>query len=329
MAKFSEDFKSGYKDLVGCCFFSILRRAERRLSPQAVYSVLQPFFFIRATMNCAFRARGYATDRPDFLRVSDPARVEREQRMNNYSCHILEFFQDRLAGESWMSRCRIDGLEHLQAARCEGRPAVLAVCHFGPFYLAKYWLRAKGFAAAGLWGSKSEESSRLSRLKEKISLFPEIPLVFHNDQLRAADEFLAAGNTILVPIDGPLGKQIDVPFCDGWTFQMAAGAIRFAIRHQAALMPCFIVDEGGWRFSIRLGQPVPMELLAIRDDWLAAASFLVNEMMFVLRAHPEQCRPDFIRCLKRNQMPPANFRRSPSSSDDNPICAGLGFENKT
>lgn len=284
---FSEAFKSAYKDWVGRRSFSTLRRMERTLSPDALFSFLQPFFFARATLNCAFRNRGFSTTRPDFLQVSDTRRAERQQRMDTYSSRLLESFNDRFAEEKWLQRCRIEGLDPLLSARSEGRPVILAVYHFGPFPLLKYWLRARGIPASSLLGGKSESRSPFDCPRRQFCLFPEIPLRFHVDQLRAVDEFLAAGNVLITTLDGLVGRRMDVPFCDGWTFQMATAAARFAIRRQADLMTCSIVDEGRWRFLTKLGRPVPRELLAEKNHWLPAAEYMVQEMMPVLRAYPE------------------------------------------
>jgi lauroyl/myristoyl acyltransferase len=294
----SETFKKAYKDLVGRWFFSTWRWAERRFSPQAFYSLLKPFSLARATANCAFRKRAYATPRPDFLRVPEPARAERQQRMNDYLNHILELFPDRLSEEKWIQNCRVEGLEHLQSACRNKCPTVLAFSHFGPFFLLRFLLRAKGIPTATLLGGESEKRGPLMRLKDGFSPFNQVPISFYGDQLRAASEFIATGNPLLVAIDVPVNKQIDVPFCDGWAFQMAAGAVRLAMRCNAELIPCSIVDEGCWHFSIKFGKPVPKELLLSENDWLPAGKHLMDEMIPIFRTWPEQCRPDLIRRLK-------------------------------
>jgi lauroyl/myristoyl acyltransferase len=299
---FSEDFKSGYKDLTGRWFFSALRQGEHQLSREGFYSILKSFFFLRAGVNCAFRKCRYATPRPEFLRLAHPARAERQQRMNDYLNNILDFFPERLTGEKWKGYCRIEGLEHLQSARNQGRSAILAVCHFGPFMSARCLLRSYGIPVAALIGKMPGGRSPLERAQDKLAPFPEVPLRFYGDQLREADEFLAGGNVLVMPIDGPTGKQIDVPFCEGWTFRMATGAIRFAIRNNADLIPLCIVDEGGWRFSVKLSEPVPREFLSGKEDWVRAGKHLIDEMLPVFRAHPEQCRPDFTQCLKMESV---------------------------
>ena len=91
---------------------------------------------------------------------------------------------------------------------------------------------------------------------------------------------------MLVALDVQRGKQIDLPFCEGWTFQMASGAVRLAIHNQAELIPCILADEGGWRYRLRLGKPVPREYLASEKDWFRAGKHLLDEMRPDFHAHP-------------------------------------------
>jgi lauroyl/myristoyl acyltransferase len=314
--QFAENFKLRYKDATGRWGFSALRHWESQLSQHILYSILKPFFMARAAANCVFRKSRYSSPRPDFLRVRHPGRVERQQRASDYLNRIIEFFPDRLASEKWIQNLQIEGFDCWQAARREGRGVVLAICHFGPYFLLRDLLRSAGVPAAALIGGKSPKrkpkqspSARpigkkaagqihLRLLKDRLGPFPEVPLRFYTDELRAMGEFLNAGNTMVIPIDVPTGKQVVVPFCEGWNFQMTAGAIRLAMLHRVPLIPCSVIDQGGWHFLIKLGRPVPQELLSTNDDWLPAAQHLIDEMMPLFRANPEQCRPDLIRCLK-------------------------------
>lgn len=218
--------------------------------------------------------------------------------MNDYMNQVLEFFPDRLSNEKWSQNCRVEGLEHLQSGLSNKRPTVMAFCHFGPYELIRILLRAKGIPAATLRAGKAESRRFLMRLKDKFCPLPEVPVAVYSDQLRTVDEFIAAGNLLMVVIDAPVNKQIDVPFCEGWTFQMAAGAVRLAMRYDADLLPCSITEEGRWHFCIRLGEPVPQELLLSKNDWQPAAKHLLDQMIPIFRTWPEQCRPDLIRCLK-------------------------------
>ena len=222
--------------------------------------------------------------------------------MNFYLNGILDFFPERLASEKWKDCCRFEGLEHLQSARDQGRPVILAFYHFGPYRLTRCLLRSHGIPVAALLGKPTGGPSRYLRgTQDKFELFPEVPVRFRGDQLREAHEFLAAGNILAMPIDGPAGKQMQVPFCEGWTFRMSVGAIRMAIHTGADLIPMCMVDEGRWRFSVILGAPVPREFLSGKENWVRAGKHLIDEMIPVFRAHPEQCRPDFVQCLSREK----------------------------
>jgi lauroyl/myristoyl acyltransferase len=223
--------------------------------------------------------------------------------MKGYLNEILEYLPERLAEPKWMNGCRITGLDRLQQARQNGRPVVLAFRHFGPYFLLRPWLRAAGFPVSVLVGGNAESRSRMRRRKDQFSLFPGVPTVFHLDQLRAADKFLAAGNSLLVAIDYATGKQMDVPAGDGRTFRMATGAVRLAIRHGAELIPCSIIDEGRWRFQIELGRPAPAECLATETDLVPAGKHLLNELLLHFPNHSGQCSNQLIRCCQLS--PPA------------------------
>jgi hypothetical protein len=291
--------KNRFKDTCGTLFFPVVRGAERRLSAPDLYRILRPYSFVRA----AFRGVPASVPLPACLDAEQPARAIRQWRGNAYLNNLLEYFPERLAEAKWMDRCRMTGLDRLRQARQDGRPVVLAFCHFGPFFLLRTWLRAAGFPVAAMVDGKAESRSGLRRRKDRFSPFPEIPIAFHLDQLRAANGFLASGNALMVAIDNVAGKQMNVPVGGDWTFQMATGAIRLAMHHRAELIPCSIVDEGRWRFHIELGRPAPEEFLAAETDWVRAGKHLLDELLPRLQGHPRQCLNQLINCFRPG--PPA------------------------
>jgi hypothetical protein len=291
--------KTRFKETCGTLFFPIVRGAERRLSAPDLYRILRPYSFVRA----AFRGIPASVPLPACLGAEQSVRAIRQWRGNGYMNQLLEYFPERLAETKWMDRCRITGLDRLRQARQGGRPVVLAFCHFGPFFLLRYWLRAGGFPVATLVMGKSESRSGLHRRGDQLSPFPGVPTAFHRDQMRAANGFLAAGNSLLVAIDKVTGKQMNVPAGGDWTFQMATGAVRLAMHHRAELIPCSIVDEGRWRFHIELGRPVPAGSLAAEADWVRAGKHLLDELLPRFQSHPRQCLNQLINCFQ--PAPPA------------------------
>jgi len=291
--------KIAIKDAAGLCFISIFRWLERHLTPRTFYSLLRPVFLARSTLNNAFKKTTPAPAVPDFLRTPRTIKTRILQRANIYLNGTVEYFPDRLAGSKWKANCQFEGLAHLQEAQRNGRPVVLAYCHFGPYYLVHFWLRTMGLPVVQLVGGSSAMRTHLARRQDRFFPLPEVPVAMYLDQLRELAEFLAEGNLLYMAIDTPTGKQMIVPFCDGWDFQMATGAIRLAIRHQAELIPCSITDEGSWRYRITLGRPVPREHLTAKADWSCAGKHLLGEMLPLFQARPDQCRDAMTRRLIR------------------------------
>src|SRR6201999_2706690 len=86
-----------------------------------------------------------------------------------------------------------------------------------------------------------------------------------------------------------------------WNFWMATGPIRMAMRHNAEMIPCSIIDRGDWHFQIRLGPPVPETLLASGDASLVG-KHLLDSMLPVWREHPAHCTKEFLRKFHRADL---------------------------
>lgn len=280
-------------------YFSCVRLAERLLPARIFCSILEPYTFARAALNTAFKDPNPRAPWPDCLPLKWTWRVACQRRMSHYLNFYLQYFPERLSDPKWSKNFRIVGLDRLLEVRQGGRPVVGALCHVGPLLFLRPWLRAAGVHSGVLIAGKSTDPVDQARRKSGLLDCPHIPPRFHLDQLKQAAEFLASGNLLFVAIDVPTGRQMEVPYSEGWTFRMATGAIRLAIRHQAELIPCMIIDEGSWRFRIEVGRPVPKEFLTAESDWTCAGKHLLAEMRPHFEAHPEQCQDDLIMSLQK------------------------------
>ena len=218
MQPLAEKLKIALKNAGGLGVFSILRWSERRLSVKGLYRVLRPLLHARAALNTVFKMPATPAILPDCLRTSNALSVRIQKRTRHYLNGMSSIFPDRLAEAKWQDRCRMEGLGFLEAARQNGRPVILAFCHFGPYHALRPWLRAAGFPAAVFLSGKAENRTRLRRFKDRFSIEPGVPLILYQDQWREAAEFLNAGNPLLVAVDVPRGKQALIPFCEGWSF---------------------------------------------------------------------------------------------------------------
>ena len=283
--------------------FTAFRRLERILSPTALHRLMSPLVSARV----AFKRVRSSMPLPGCLGEGKTFRISSQQLQKNHLNVMLEFFPDRLGTAKWRDHLRISGVEHLEAARQQKHPIILAFCHFGPYFLLRHWLRAAGFPAVFLVGGKSKSRSAMKRLADGISPFPEIPTaLYREDQLRGVIEFVAAGNPLLIAVDVPIGKQMDVPVDEQWRFGMASGAVRVALRQQAELIPCSIIDEGNWHFQIKIGPPVPQEIVR-SGDTLRAGKYILDALLPEWRAHPEQCTERLVKLFQK-----VNVRNNPS-----------------
>ena len=303
MRDFFFSLKLKLLDVAGLGGFFLVRRLERRLSPAALWRFWQPVAAGRVALNTLFKQDTAVSAHPNFLRGWMTVRQLRQRRRADYCNRVLKNFPDRLAAETWRARAVLEGREHWTAAQAAGRPVVLAFFHFGPIAEMGLWLRALGIPAASFSGGSASRRLWLEPAKDRRSPLPGVPNFFYADELRAAVKFLAPGNALLIAVDSPAEKKVLVPAGDGWNFEMATGALRLAARHQAVLIPFTIVDAGGWKFRLRLHQPVPAELLVAGDEFEQAAAHLLAEMLPVIQAHPEQCRTELVRRFKPMAMP--------------------------
>lgn len=278
-----------FKDITSNGIIGVVRRLEQIFSPRKLYAVLRPLFLTRAALNTVFKKHRPGPPVPDFLRSPRNRRTSIADRQTLYSNNVLLNFPDRLAAPKWAGNCVIDGLHHVETARREGRLVVLAYFHFGAFPIAHCWLRARNLPVGGLVGGYAAMRSRLSRLQDGFLPLPAVPVAMYPDQLRELSRFFTAGNILYLAVDAPTGKQMDVPFCDGWDFRMATGAIRFAAREQADIIPCAITNEGPWQYRLTLGRPAPLDLLADEANWPQVGRHLLQEMMPLFKARPNQC----------------------------------------
>jgi lauroyl/myristoyl acyltransferase len=282
--------------ILGIFGFWPLRILERVLSVSALRRLVKPLSHFRAVLNSVFKKSPAARTLPGCF-TTEPIRIGKRHRQALYLNEVLELIPDRLATAKWRSRCRMNGLEHLQAAQRSGKPVVLAFCHFGHYPLLRFWLRAAGVPVSTLVHGKPESRSLLRRLQDRRSPFPELPPAFYSDQLSDAVRSLADGNPLLIAVDFNSGKQLDVPVTDGWKFRMATGAIRLAISHDAELIPCILIDEGDWRFRLEIGVPVPKEFLTKNAGWSMAGKHLIDHISRHMRSHPEQCSGRPLACF--------------------------------
>ncbi len=296
--------------------FPLIRALERKLSVSSLRALFRCLTWPRACFNTAFRKPTPGPSLPDFLKIVKTKTIARHQRETRYLRHFLRYFPDRLASPKWLALCEIEGLAPVQAALAAGRPVILATVHFGVYAQARLWLRAHGVPAATLAGGQADDRSAFLRASDNLSPLPEIPVCFYQDELRELKQHLRHGHLLITTIDGPAGKKVTVPLCDGWNIEIATGTLRLAAREKAEIFPLLAIDLGRWRTRIKIGRPVPPEQLNDAASFTFAAQHMVAELLPTLRQHTEQITFDLafsiISSTTPTQPPVANRHNSGS-----------------
>jgi lauroyl/myristoyl acyltransferase len=213
---------------------------------------------------------------------------------------LVYLWPDRLTQPRWLKRCRLQAKFDLKKLLESDRPIIFVSLHFGPFRSLPYWLRAHGIPTTTLVGKPvSKQSAWIDRLSPPLN----VPVLTCVEDMRSIRKSIIGRRRLLFLSDVGRGKLVPVPFEDDQIFWMATGAIRLAASTGALLVPCLITgNKGLWNFIIHFGSAVPAEHLQEKPDLPAAANHLFQEMLPVLRQHPEQCRHRLLHCITSSSI---------------------------
>lgn len=205
--------------------------------------------------------------------------IEQIARRHFVYMRVREFANlwPQIRGFTGNERCRIDGLEHVDAALAGGRGAILATMHFGYGRLIKPLLEARGYTAWVVGNTQHVLSpSPLSRLGlfvyARILHLPDVSRHRYADlqaamNLRPLFAALARNEILILPLDSPgrdgwgRGGSLRPMRVLGRHVLFAPGAISMARGIGVPVLPAFVVDaEGADPIGIQLEIGAPLSL---------------------------------------------------------------------
>jgi len=300
MRRTIRSLKFGFSEAAGYGGFFFWRGLERCLGIGGLFLVARIFCWCRAMLNEITKRPEKPSSEPAWLRIDGSLRSRIRRRWQRYLIHILECFPDRMARPEWRAICRLDGTEHLEAARQAGRPVVLAFFHLGLIHNLRQWLRAFGFAAGLYHGGNLKSRGKVAQLRDRLTPFPEVPQLFFPGEMRAVIKFLQAGNILLIAVDMPEGHRTTVETDDGWTTRLNTGAARLANLMGADLMVVTSVNEDWNRFRIKISHLTAGEQLRTEQEWAEANRRLFAAVLPEFKKYPEQ----FVQPIRWRQVTP-------------------------
>ncbi|MFM8303606.1 MAG: phosphatidylinositol mannoside acyltransferase [Actinomycetota bacterium] len=218
------------------------------------------------------------------------AQLERavDEVFANYARYWHEFFRlPAMSAEEILASMDLEGFEHLEAAREQGRGAILALPHLGNWDLAGAYLAARGVDLVAV--AESVEPPELfewfvdARRRVGIEVIALGP-----DSGGRVTRALAANQVVCLLADRDIsGNGIAVEFF-GERTTVPGGPATLALRTGAALLPgsAYFTARG---HTARIGAPIP----AVREGRLRAdvervTAAIVRHLEAAIAERPEQ-----------------------------------------
>ena len=202
----------------------------------------------------------------------------------------------RLSPTELARKAQVRGLEHLQAARADGRGVIVVSGHFHANRLAKYYLRRAGYpvlsvrrraplgAAEGWFGRRFVQPAYGRFLAGNVE-----------DELYSRDPNLGAGllrrlrenGIVNVHFDAAMARELyRLPLLNvSWPF--AAGFVRLAEHTGAPLLPMLCLGDSDG-FTINFEPPIRLRGKSSPEECRARLQLLAQRLESWILAHPEQ-----------------------------------------
>ncbi|MEI9999636.1 MAG: hypothetical protein WDO13_10935 [Verrucomicrobiota bacterium] len=185
---------------------------------------------------------------------------------------------------------RIDGLEHLEAARARGRGALIVTAHFGLFELGGLLLAQQGFPAVVL--TYPEPSGALTRwraaFRRRWNVETEEVGTDAFAFLRIAER-LRRGCFVATLIDRPHPTDSTPIALPHGTAHFSTGILLLAAHGGVPVVPATMVRRDDGAYHAQVFAPLLVEARGSRAETLRHSSQAIADTLLpVLCAHPEQ-----------------------------------------
>jgi lauroyl/myristoyl acyltransferase len=276
--------------------FHGIRLVGRMFPVPVLYALLYPFAFLRALAETPTRhgRRPPASLPPG----SRPARfeVDLRERTHAWLNTAALLWADRFCSGAWAGRIESSQLEDLRAILAT-RPAIVATVHFGGIFVLPSLLRAAGIPTAAAVGDKLWPVRWWRERRALLTQIDSLPAHLRSGDARSIVRYLQPGRCLLVALDYPLGDDLVTSYGDA-ALRLYTPSFRLARMTNAAIVPVLVRVDGPWRFSVRVGAPVPTDFVARGED-AAAVAHIVRELLPIAATRPGQALPLLVNAFER------------------------------
>ena len=201
---------------------------------------------------------------------------------------------DRLSEPRWQRRFMVNGLHELTAAVAL-KPVVVVSVHTTALVVLSAWVNSVGIRTAAAPADRTWFSNP-ARLR-RVALAEQIgATVFRRGSVRDVLAFMRPGRAIILSVDHPSGRTIDVPWSGG-SIRMSTAAFRLARSVGADVVPVAIQEAGPWRYAVTVFPAVPAELVEAPDH-RAAGRVVADQLLPVATSMPALAMPTLVEALR-------------------------------
>ena len=175
-----------------------------------------------------------------------------------------------------LAHLTVDGMEHLAAARAQGRGVVLVTTHFGFPYLMRIVLRSAGIPQRHV---QPDDNAKGSSVPVSGGPWERMAAL---KQLRAA---LAGGAACVVLADGRMGSPVRVPLLGDET-TIALGAFYLGYLARCPIVPFFTVMPDAPSLRLEIAPPLTPPQGSSPDALAAVAEEFVGIYRAYVRRYP-------------------------------------------
>jgi KDO2-lipid IV(A) lauroyltransferase len=182
----------------------------------------------------------------------------------------------------------VEGQEHYDSARADGRGLIVATAHFGSYEVGMAGLRQREEHVHIVFQRDPLERFEQLRhaLHERLGIH-EVPIGVGMQTWLTLRDALQRDEVVVMQADRVMPSQRgqEVPFFDGH-LEFPLGAVKMSRLTGSPILPIFAIDDGGGKVRMLIEPPIRID--TDRDDGDDPLNRLASAIEKVVRAHPEQ-----------------------------------------
>jgi KDO2-lipid IV(A) lauroyltransferase len=214
-----------------------------------------------------------------------------EENVSNFARMLADYFYCAAGGNARGLLDEWEGIEHLEAARAEGRGVILVTAHLGNWELGGILLALRGFPMSVV--TLEEPTTELTQWRDayrrRVGIHTNAVGPGHDFAIVELIRTLRSGGVVAMLVDRPYaGSGIPVELF-GRTAEFSSAPALLWQHSGAAIIPAFVLRNESGRYTAIAQAPLKFSRSSEpRTDLATNTQLLATHFEHVISKHPEQ-----------------------------------------